>query len=61
MAGVPALDLDLTGDNKATTIAVRLTLGGWLSVNGVTAGMPVSEFFARGGIGTWLRARLSES
>lgn len=26
----PGLDLDLTGDNKATTIAVRLTLGGWL-------------------------------
>lgn len=26
----PAFDLDLTGDNKATTIAVRLTLGGWL-------------------------------
>ncbi|HEU4583327.1 MAG TPA: outer membrane beta-barrel protein [Polyangiaceae bacterium] len=26
----PALDQDLTGDNKATTIAARLTLGGWL-------------------------------
>ena len=26
----PALDQDLSGDNKATTIAVRLTLGGWL-------------------------------
>lgn len=26
----PALDLDMTGDNKATTIAVRLTLGGWI-------------------------------
>lgn len=26
----PALDVDLTGDNKATTIAGRLTLGGWL-------------------------------
>ena len=26
----PAFDLDLGGDNKATTIAVRLTLGGWL-------------------------------
>jgi hypothetical protein len=26
----PAFDLDLTGDNKATTIAARLTLGGWL-------------------------------
>jgi hypothetical protein len=26
----PAFDLDLSGDNKATTIAVRLTLGGWL-------------------------------
>lgn len=25
----PAFDLDLTGDNKATTIAVRLALGGW--------------------------------
>lgn len=25
----PAFDLDLSGDNKATTIAVRLTLGGW--------------------------------
>ncbi|HVZ33645.1 MAG TPA: outer membrane beta-barrel protein [Polyangiaceae bacterium] len=26
----PAFDLDLTGDNKATTIAARLALGGWL-------------------------------
>lgn len=26
----PAFDLDLTGDNKATTIAGRLTIGGWL-------------------------------
>lgn len=26
----PAFDLDLTGDSKATTIAARLTLGGWL-------------------------------
>jgi hypothetical protein len=26
----PAFDLDLTGDEKATTIAVRLTLGGWI-------------------------------
>jgi len=26
----PAFDLDLTGDNKATTLAVRLTLGGWI-------------------------------
>jgi hypothetical protein len=26
----PALDQDLTGDNKATTIAVRLTIGGWV-------------------------------
>jgi hypothetical protein len=26
----PAFDLDLSGDNKATTIAARLTLGGWL-------------------------------
>jgi hypothetical protein len=26
----PALDVDLSGDNKATTIAARLTLGGWL-------------------------------
>lgn len=26
----PALDLDLSGDNKATTIAARLTLGGWI-------------------------------
>jgi hypothetical protein len=26
----PALDQDLSGDNKATTIAVRLTLGGWI-------------------------------
>lgn len=26
----PALDLDMTGDNKATTIAARLTLGGWI-------------------------------
>lgn len=25
----PAFDLDLSGDNKATTIAARLTLGGW--------------------------------
>lgn len=26
----PAFDLDLTGDSKATTIAARLTLGGWM-------------------------------
>lgn len=26
----PAFDLDLTGSNKATTLAVRLTLGGWI-------------------------------
>lgn len=26
----PALDVDLSGDNKATTIAGRLTLGGWI-------------------------------
>jgi hypothetical protein len=26
----PAFDLDLTGDDKATILAVRLTLGGWL-------------------------------
>jgi hypothetical protein len=26
----PAFDLDLSGDNKATTVALRLTLGGWL-------------------------------
>jgi len=26
----PAFDLDLTGDEKATTLAVRLTLGGWI-------------------------------
>jgi hypothetical protein len=26
----PALDVDLTGDAKATTIAGRLTLGGWM-------------------------------
>jgi hypothetical protein len=26
----PAFDLDLSGDSKATTIAARLTLGGWL-------------------------------
>jgi hypothetical protein len=26
----PAFDLDLTGDNKATTIAARLAIGGWL-------------------------------
>ncbi len=26
----PALDLDLSGENKATTVAVRLTLGGWI-------------------------------
>jgi hypothetical protein len=26
----PALDVDLTGDAKATTIAGRLTIGGWL-------------------------------
>lgn len=26
----PALDQDLSGDAKATTIAVRLTLGGWM-------------------------------
>jgi hypothetical protein len=26
----PAFDLDLTGDQKATTLAVRLTLGGWI-------------------------------
>jgi len=30
-AGVgPALDTDLSGDAKATTIAVRVTLGGWV-------------------------------
>lgn len=30
-AGVgPALDTDLTGDSKATTIALRVTLGGWV-------------------------------
>jgi hypothetical protein len=30
-AGVgPALDTDLSGDAKATTIAVRVTLGGWI-------------------------------
>jgi hypothetical protein len=26
----PAFDVDLTGDNKATTIAGRLTIGGWI-------------------------------
>jgi hypothetical protein len=26
----PALDQDLSGDSKATTVAVRLTLGGWI-------------------------------
>jgi hypothetical protein len=26
----PAFDLDLTGSNKATTLALRLTLGGWV-------------------------------
>jgi hypothetical protein len=26
----PALDVDLTGDPKATTIALRLTIGGWI-------------------------------
>lgn len=26
----PALDVDLSGDSKATTIAARLTLGGWI-------------------------------
>lgn len=26
----PAFDLDLTGANKATTVAIRLTLGGWV-------------------------------
>jgi len=26
----PAFDLDLSGDTKATTIAARLTLGGWI-------------------------------
>jgi hypothetical protein len=26
----PAFDLDLTGDNKATTFAGRLTIGGWI-------------------------------
>jgi hypothetical protein len=26
----PALDQDLTGDNKATVLAVRLTIGGWI-------------------------------
>jgi hypothetical protein len=26
----PAFDLDLSGSNKATTIAARLTLGGWM-------------------------------
>jgi hypothetical protein len=26
----PALDVDLSGDAKATTIAIRLTLGGWI-------------------------------
>jgi hypothetical protein len=30
-AGVgPALDTDLTGDPKATTVALRVTLGGWI-------------------------------
>ena len=30
-AGVgPALDTDLTGDSKATTVALRVTLGGWV-------------------------------
>lgn len=26
----PALDQDLSGDSKATTVAVRLTIGGWI-------------------------------
>ena len=26
----PAFDLDLSGDSKATTIAARLTIGGWI-------------------------------
>lgn len=26
----PALDLDLSGEQKATTVAVRLTIGGWV-------------------------------
>lgn len=26
----PAFDLDLTGDAKATTLAIRLTIGGWI-------------------------------
>jgi hypothetical protein len=26
----PALDVDLSGDQKATTVAVRLTIGGWI-------------------------------
>jgi hypothetical protein len=26
----PALDQDLSGDNKATVVAVRLTIGGWI-------------------------------
>jgi hypothetical protein len=26
----PAFDLDLSGDSKATTIAARLTIGGWV-------------------------------
>jgi hypothetical protein len=26
----PALDLDLSGEQKATTVAVRLTIGGWI-------------------------------
>jgi hypothetical protein len=30
-AGVgPALDVDLSGDAKATTFAIRVTLGGWI-------------------------------
>lgn len=27
----PALDLDLSGDRKATTVGIRLTIGGWIS------------------------------
>lgn len=26
----PALDVDLSGDQKATTVAIRLTIGGWV-------------------------------
>jgi hypothetical protein len=26
----PALDVDLSGDNRATIIAGRLTIGGWI-------------------------------